>query len=66
MEENYGFRGRRLRRGHEYNRLEEDLWALAYDRVLPVLRRSLGPPPSLSQDDRREDVGVSTRIVVGG
>jgi hypothetical protein len=30
---------RRVVRDHEYNRLEEELWAQAYERIWPALRR---------------------------
>lgn len=34
-------KGRRVSRQCETNRLEEELWALAYEKLWPVLRRAL-------------------------
>ncbi len=41
MEENRTAAERTLQRRFEMNRLEEQLWSMAYEHVWPVIRRSL-------------------------
>jgi hypothetical protein len=43
MEDNRNVPERSLRRRFEAHRLEDQLWALAYEHVWPVIRRSLSP-----------------------
>ena len=31
----------RITRGHETNRLEDQVWALAYEQIWPVIRQAL-------------------------
>ena len=48
MEDNRNVAERTLRRRFEAHRLEDQLWALAYEYVWPEIRRSL-PPAHLAQ-----------------
>jgi hypothetical protein len=41
MEGSRGRDGRQIRRCHEANRLEEELWALAYDQISPSFPRAV-------------------------
>ena len=41
MEDNRTAAERTLQRRFERNRLEEQLWSMAYEQVWPVIRRSL-------------------------
>lgn len=41
MEGKRNSEGRRISRCHEANRLEEQLWALAYEQVWPLIRRAV-------------------------
>jgi hypothetical protein len=67
MEESRGSRQRRLRRCHECSRLEEDLWAMAYDQVWPIIRRAFAQPQPLPEGDHRDGgCTLSGKIAVGG
>jgi hypothetical protein len=39
-------------RRYEPNRLEEEIWALAYEQVWPILRKTLSPPRPVAQDEK--------------
>jgi hypothetical protein len=41
MEGSRGRDGRQIRRCHEATRLEEELWALAYDQISPSVPRAV-------------------------
>lgn len=60
MEDNRKARQRALQRRFECNRLEEELWATAFEHVWPLLRRSLKRPAQLRQS--RALAGANIRI----
>lgn len=43
-----------LKRGYEANRLEEQIWALAYELVFPLIRRERSQPRPISQPEVHE------------
>jgi hypothetical protein len=54
MEGRKSSRGRRLSRCYQCSRLEEQLWATAYEQIWPVVRRSVirfrgNEPPQVGQ-----------------
>jgi hypothetical protein len=51
MEDKRECKGRRLSRRYEPNRVEEEVWALAYEQVWPMIRRVLSRkhPPEESE-----------------
>jgi hypothetical protein len=54
MEDNRKSDERRLRRCYQCNRLEEELWAMAYGEVWPLIRKALTVQQwSESADQRR-------------
>jgi hypothetical protein len=64
MEGNQKKRDLPVRRGFEGNRLEEEIWAVAYEEVWPVVRRAWGQnQPERSQRD--ELAARDDRIAAG-
>lgn len=59
MEDNRKAR-RSLRRQFECNRLEEELWAAAFEHVWPLVRRSLKQPVGLPP--RRQRAGTANYV----
>jgi hypothetical protein len=57
MEDNRKASERTLRRRFEGNRLEEQLWSMAYEQIWPVIRRSL----KRRVEQRLRCQGASTR-----
>jgi len=55
MEDNRTAPERALQRRFEANRLEDQLWALAYEHVWPQIRRSLQPTGIAQQLQSHED-----------
>lgn len=53
MEDNCKSSVRKLRRCYQCNRFEEELWALAYGEVWPVVRRALTEERSPEADAAR-------------
>jgi hypothetical protein len=49
-----------LKRGCEANRLEEQIWALAYEQVFPLIRRERGRRRPISQAEVYEPSPSST------
>lgn len=63
MEDNRKRDERRLRRCYQCNRLEEELLAMAYGEVWPLIRRVLTvQQPSDSADQRRSDFVSKQKI----
>jgi hypothetical protein len=60
MEDNRKAAVRQLRRSFECDRLEEELWAMAYGQIWPAVRRSLQSQPERTQ--RPEVASGKTRI----
>jgi hypothetical protein len=65
MERRRKFRGRRIVRRYEATRLEDQLWALAFEQVWPLLRkvvsqsRPLSPAESCAQSTTSAPIGRS-------
>jgi hypothetical protein len=53
MEDKYKSGGRRLQRCYQCNRFEEELWALAYGEVWPLIRKALTAKRSPDNDDQQ-------------
>ena len=60
MEDNRKTPERALQRGFECNRLEEQLWAAAYEQIWPLIRRSLKRPTK--QQLKREESATKNNI----
>lgn len=59
-----GKRQRRVTRCYQANRIEDQLWALAYEQIWPLLRRRLNPhraAPTGSDRSVRELVTTARR-----
>jgi hypothetical protein len=54
---------RRLRRCYQCNRLEDELWAMAYGEVWPLIRRALDVPQPPERADRQRTCFVPTRKI---
>ena len=52
MEDTQESRERRLQRCYQCNRFEEELWALAYGEVWPLIRKALAAERSNSEQER--------------
>lgn len=53
-------------RCYQCHRLEEQLWALAYEQVWPVIRRALSEPRAARGGDRHVGSRSSARMAMGG
>jgi hypothetical protein len=51
-----------LKRGYEGNRLEEEIWALAYEQVWPLIRRERRQRRPISQAEVYEPSPSSTSV----
>lgn len=55
---------RTLSRGYESNRLEEDVWAMVYEQLWPLLRRSLNgrrPAANALERSKAQPVAAARR-----
>ena len=66
MEDRGNSGARRLCRCYQCHRLEEQLWALAYEQVGPVIRRTWTKPQAPGGADRRVGLHPSARMGMGG
>jgi hypothetical protein len=65
MEGNRKKRDLSVRRGFEGNRLEEEIWAVAYEEVWPVVRRALGQNQH-EQPQREEQLAARDDRIAAG
>jgi hypothetical protein len=65
MEGNLKKRNLPVRRGFEGNRLEEEIWAVAYEEVWPVIRRPLRQNQCEQLRREEELAGGDDRIAAG-
>ena len=63
MDGNQCVKGRRLSRRCERSRLEEEVWALAYQQVWPLLRRGLNASEHQRSADAQQAAGASNNLV---
>jgi hypothetical protein len=49
----------RITRGHETNRLEDQVWALAYEQIWPVIRQALNSKRPSAEAEPEQAVGES-------
>lgn len=61
MEDNRKVSRRTLQRGFECHRLEEELWAMAYEQVCPVIRRAF--KRAAKQDQQRGERSIQNMKV---
>lgn len=63
MEGSQCVNGRRISRRCERHRLEEEVWALAYEQVWPLLRRALNRNETEPKATAQQVAGASTNLV---
>jgi len=63
MEDNRKSDERRLRRCYQCNRLEEELWAMAYGEVWPLIRKTLTVQQPPDSADQRRSCFVSNHKI---
>jgi hypothetical protein len=56
-------KGRRISRSCEKSRLEEEVWALAYEQVWPLLRRALKQSEAEPKADAELAASASTSLL---
>ena len=66
MEDRRESQERTLCRCYQCHRLEEQLWALAYEQVWPVIRKALPEPRRVGGGSRDAGSFRSARIAIGG
>jgi hypothetical protein len=54
-------RGRILQRGYEWNRLEEQLWTVAYEQIWPVIRRGRNRRQSEQRPQQQAGILIARR-----
>lgn len=62
MEGSQSVNGRRISRRCEKHRLEEEVWALAYEQVWPLLRRALDRSETEPKATAQEAAVASTNL----
>lgn len=62
MEGSQCVNGRRIIRRCERHRLEEEVWALAYEQVWPLLRRALNRSETEREGTAQQAAGASTKL----
>jgi hypothetical protein len=61
MEDTRQVPGRKLQRAFECNRLEERLWAAAYEQIWPLIRRSLKGPIQRQRNESTTTNNIARR-----